>query len=237
MGIGKIGVALLLAWASVQAVAQPPQAAPAGGLNSVPIYFRSSWTSPCSVSGGPTSITFTSAGGDATEDDMLGMASWPDGSSTNLGLKPGLFPQSKGFASPEGGCEGLGVTVPREGQLLLWMERDDRPSGPRLVLVLLDTKDRQVLDVVNDAGKEMWGFELCWTKSQPGLYETVLIGAYQDQGQTAEPLDLPRVMRIHVVDDHLKLTWGDWVSKVQQRGKCFDSAWSNDQAEVSRSLE
>lgn len=218
-----IGVAFLLAGTSVVAAAQPVQASAGDELNSLATYFRPSWRSPCSVPGGPTSISFTSAGGDATEDDMRVEASWPDGSSTHLGLKPGLFPQSKGFASPDGGCEGLGVMVPRKDQILLWIERDDRPSGPRLVLVLLDTRHHRVLDVVNDAGKEMWGFELCWTKSQPGLYETVLIGGYQDQGQTAEPLGLPRIMRIQVVDDQLKLTWGDWVTKSRREGRCFDS--------------
>ncbi|WP_445145234.1 hypothetical protein [Dyella sp. Tek66A03] len=205
------------------ATAQAAQAASGGNLSALGTYFRPAWKSTCSVQGGPTTIAFTSAGGDATDDDMQVVASWPDGSSINLGLKPGLFPQSKGFTSPDGGCEGIGVTVPGQDQMLLWVERDDRPLGPRLALVLLDTRQHRVLDVVNDAGKAMWGFELCSTRLQPGLYETLLVGGYQDRGQTAEPLDLPRMMRIEVVGNQLKLTWGDWASKAHSKGQCFDS--------------
>jgi len=206
-----IAVAFLLAGMSMAATTEAAQDASSTRLNALGHYFRPAWKARCSVEGGPATIVFTSIGGDATEDDMQAVASWPDGSSINLGLKPGLFPQSNGFTSSDGGCEGIGVTVPRQDQMLLWIERDDRPSGSRLALVLLDTRQHRVLDVVNDAGKQMWGSELCWTKSQPDLYETVLVGSYQDRGQAAEPLDLPRTMRIEVVGNQLKLTWGEWV--------------------------
>jgi hypothetical protein len=223
MQVTMTRLAFLLAGMSMAATAQEAQPASGGDLNAPDTYFRPSWKSTCSVQGGPTTIAFTSAGGDATEDDMQVVATWPDGTATHLGLKPGLFPQSKGFSSERGSCEGTGVTIPRQDQMLLWIERDSRPAKSRMVLVLLDTNQRRVLDVVNDAGKELWGNELCLTKSQPGLYEAVLVGGYQARGQTAEPLDLPRIMRIEVAGNHLKLTWGDWVSKSHRKGKCFDS--------------
>jgi hypothetical protein len=216
------GLVLVLAGMSMASASHVGQAASRGDLTAPDTYFRSSWKSTCSVPGGPAIIEFTSAGGDATEDDMQVVATWPDGSSTKVGLKPGLFPQSRGFSSASAGCEGIGVTVPRQDQMLLWIKRDERPARSRMVLVLLDTNQRRVLDLVDDAGNELWGSELCLTKSQPALYETVLVGGYQARGQTAEPLDLPRIMRIEVVGNQLKLTWGDWVSKSHRKGKCFD---------------
>jgi hypothetical protein len=217
------GVAFLLLGMSAAASGQVARDSSKSDLNALDRHFRAAWKANCSVPGGPTSIAFVSASGDATEDDMQVVASWPDGSSTHFGLKPGLFPQSEGIAGAGGGCEGMGVTVPRQGQMLFWIERDERPARPRMALVLLDTKERHVLDVVDDAGKEIWGDDICWTQAHAGLYETVLVGGYQDRGPTAEPLDLPRIMRIEVVAHRLKLTWGDWVSRSHRKGACFES--------------
>ncbi|MHA6203726.1 hypothetical protein ACXU4B_04780 [Dyella soli] len=217
------GLAFLLAGMGMAAMAQVGPTASGSDLHARDTYFRASWKSTCSVPGGPSSIAFTSAGGDATEDDMQVVASWPDGSTTHLGLTPGLFPQSSGFAGGSGGCEGIGVTLPRQDQMLLWIERDERPARSRMALVLLDTSQRRVLDVVNDAGNELWGDEPCLSKAQPGLYEAVLVGAYQDRGPTAEPLPLPRIMRIEVIGNRLRLTWGDWLTRSHRKGKCFDA--------------
>lgn len=217
------GVAFLLSGMSAAASGQVVHGPANGNLNALDEHFRAAWKANCSVPGGPTSIAFVSASGDATEDDMQVVASWPDGSSTHLGLKPGLFPQSKAMAGAGGGCEGIGVTLPRQDQMLLWIERDERPARPRMALVLLDTRARRVLDVVDDAGSEIWGDDICWTQAHSGLYETVLVGGYQDRGPTAEPLELPRIMRVDVVARRLKLTWGDWVSSSHMKVRCFDS--------------
>lgn len=193
-----------------------PQARP-GGLP-LEVYFRPTWTSSCSIAGGPSEIRFESVSGDATNDDMQVTASWPDGRSVNLRLKPGLFPQSEGFAGAERGCKGIGVTIPNRQQVVLWLERDDRPLSGRLTLVLLDTNRRRVLDVVNDAG-ELIGNRPCAIKGRTGLYETMLY----DGGADDDPIRLPRVMNIDVVGDRLKLAWGGYMPKTTQQGGCFGS--------------
>lgn len=224
MGSMMTGVAFLLLGLGAGASGQVARDPSNGNLNAFDRHFRAAWKANCSVAGGPASIAFVSTGGDATEDDMQVVASWPDGSSTHLGLKPGLFPQSKAIAGAGGGCEGIGVTVPRQDQMLLWIERDERPARPRMALVLLDTRERRVLDVVDDAGNEIWGEDICWTQTHSNVYETVFVGGYQDRGPTAEPFDLPRIMRVEVAANRLKLTWGDWVSRSHRKGMCFDSA-------------
>jgi hypothetical protein len=208
----RLDLALLLL--TLQAV---PEARP-GGLP-LDVYFRPTWTSTCSIQGGPSEIRFQSASGDATNDDMQAVVFWPDGLSVNLGLKPGLFPQSEGFASPDGGCKGIGVTVPNRDQVVLWLERDDRPLNGRLALVLLDTRRHRVLDVVDDAG-ELIGNGPCEAQGRTVPYETALF----DGGADDDPNRLPRVMHIDVVGNRLKLAWGQQIPKAIRRGGCFGSS-------------
>jgi hypothetical protein len=180
------------------------------------IYFRPAWSSTCSIAGGPSEIRLESASGDATNDDMQVMASWPDGRSVNLGVKPGLFPPSERSSGVERGCQGIGVTVPNRQQVVLWLKRDDRPLNGRLVLVLLDTNHLRVLDVVNDAG-ELIGNGPCAIKGGTGPSETALF----DGGADDDPNRRPRVMHIYVVGDRLKLAWGGYVPKTTRLGGCL----------------
>lgn len=191
-----------------------PEARP-GGMP-LDIYFRPAWSSTCSIAGGPSEIRLESASGDATNDDMQVMASWPDGRSVNLGVKPGLFPPSERSSGVERGCQGIGVTVPNRQQVVLWLKRDDRPLNGRLVLVLLDTNHLRVLDVVNDAG-ELIGNGPCAIKGGTGPSETALF----DGGADDDPNRRPRVMHIYVVGDRLKLAWGGYVPKTTRLGGCL----------------
>ncbi|WP_162207416.1 hypothetical protein [Dyella japonica] len=180
------------------------------------IYFKPAWTSSCSIAGGPSEIRFESASGDATNDDMQVMAAWPDGRSVDLGMKPGLFPPTEGSAGLDRGCKGIGVTVPNRQLVVLWLKRDDRPLNGRLALVLLDINRLRVLDVINNVG-ELIGDGPCLTHGGAGPYETVLY----DGGADDDPNRRPRIMRIDVVGERLRLAWAGYVSKTTLLGGCF----------------
>ena len=112
----------------------------------------SQWQTHCQLSGDQFEVGLASASGDLDQTDMLATLRFSDGDQLPLGLRAGIFHPRGVVANKASGCAELGafeLTEPDSlapGNWLLLLSVDDRPGFDQLSLVLIDPRQRQVID-------------------------------------------------------------------------------------------
>lgn len=93
------------------------------------------------------SVTFHSASGDVTNDDMQVILTLPGGHPIRLTAPPAWY-HTTGLTSSgvPNLCDIIVATAVDHQHVLLWLASDNRPSFDRMSLLLVDLSDGRVLD-------------------------------------------------------------------------------------------
>ena len=164
------------------------------------------WEAVCSVRAGPSRITFRSPSGDVTQDDMAVDVVWSDGTVTDVPLRPAWFKAIKIISNDQSTCSGIGAFEINNGRTLLWLVYDRRPRGDHVALVLVDVRQRSVVDVVDDLGEVRWTHEPMILRRSSG-FEVLMIREWLwDPGAGAE-FHVPDWMAVVVAHDRITARW------------------------------
>jgi hypothetical protein len=112
------------------------------------------WSVVCKNGHNIFTIHFDSPSGDVTNDDMKVSIESSSRDKIQVPLKPAWFHERASVtqASEQSVCNGIGAFPTKDGTLLIFLSRDNRPSWEQLALVLYDPGSNRVLDHVDNAG-------------------------------------------------------------------------------------
>jgi hypothetical protein len=165
--------------------------------------FVKQWVAHCQAPFGMYELTFRSAGGDPTDDDMTVSMKVGAGHSVVIPLKQALFFSGKLAASSRSQCDSISTATLLTGNALLLVQRDDRPSENRLSAILLSGKDGAVLDTAFDLGAQVGSAEL---SENAGVVRVKLIHKWRE-ATAAEPIPILGWLRISDVGGKIRSTW------------------------------
>lgn len=167
--------------------------------------FVNHWVAQCSAPFGAYQLSFDSASGDATNDDMKVSLKVGSGSGVPVPLKPALFVTGRLASSSSGQCDNLSTVSFPSGDILLFIQRDDRPLPDRVSAVLLRAKDGALLDSVVDLGAQDG---LAKFSQRGGQVLIKLVGHGPDiKPKSGEPMPADAWLALSEVNGKIKYTW------------------------------
>jgi hypothetical protein len=149
-------------------------------------------------------LIFKSKSGDPTEDDMVASIQMDSGQIILLPLTPALFVPGTLKSTASSQCDNITAQLLESGNLLMFLRRDDRPSGNRLLAVLVDGTTGRPLDVVNDLGAEAGRAHLI--KDQSGLRVQV-IRKWRETSSLQEPAPVLEWLKLQEANAKLVKRW------------------------------
>lgn len=166
--------------------------------------FVSKWQASCTIPGHALQLLFESKCGDPTDDDMTVSIQLDDGPKAMLQLKPALFVAGKLNTKTESQCDTLSAVRLQSGNLLVLVGRDNRPSEDRLLALLVDGRNGNLLDALEDLGALSDHTEL---ESGPFDVRVKLIRKWKGAGKNREVTPISGWMKIHEMKGKLVKTW------------------------------
>jgi hypothetical protein len=167
--------------------------------------FVNHWVAQCSAPFGAYQLSFDSPSGDATNDDMTVSIKVGTGASAPVSLKPSLFVTGRLASNSTGQCDNVSTVSFPSGDILLFIQRDDRPSPDRVSAVLLRAKDGAVLDSVADLGAQDNSTSF---SEHAGQVRIKLIRSWRNtKSKTAEPVPVAGWLALSEVDGKIKYVW------------------------------
>lgn len=165
--------------------------------------FVKQWVAHCQAPFGVFQLTFQSAGGDPTDDDMTVSMKVGAAHGVVIPLKRALFFSGQLASSSRSQCDNISTATLLTGNALLFIQRDDRPSENRLSAVLLRGKDGAILDTASDLGAQVGSTEL---SEHAGVVRVKLIHKWR-KATAAEPVPILGWLRISDVGGKIKYAW------------------------------
>lgn len=165
--------------------------------------FANQWVAHCQAPFGPYQLTFLSSSGDSTNDDMTVTIKVASGRNVRIPLKQALFFAGRLASSSHSQCDNVSSVSFSTGNILLLIQRDDRPSESRLSAVLLRASDGAILDSVFDLGAQDGLAEL---SKRAGVVRVKLIRAWRES-KTEERVPISGWLGLSDVDGKIKYAW------------------------------
>ncbi len=116
--------------------------------------FVQKWGANCHASFGAYQLRSVSSSGEPDEDDMSLSIEVGTGRAVANRLKQALFYAGRLSSNVPSQCDNVSTVELPSGNILVLIQRDDRPSADRVSAVLLGGKDGVVLDTVFDLGAQ-----------------------------------------------------------------------------------
>lgn len=166
---------------------------------------KTKWSESCQDGKTQFELSFTSKGGDPTDDDMVVTMKWGAARPTILPLKEALFVSADFISDADNLCKSVGAFKLPSGRLLLLLPKDDRPSEDRLIAVVLDHSNGAVVEVVGDVGSYD---KFVMLIQEPAGYRMLLLRKwYGNLGGGGGEFGAPDWMSIRESAGHVSYKW------------------------------
>jgi len=167
--------------------------------------FVKQWDAHCQAPFGAYQLRFLSTTGDPTDDDMAVSMRVGTRRAVIVPLKHALFVSGRLSAASRGQCDSVSTTTFPDGNILVFVQRDDRPSEDRVSAILLNGQDGKVIDTVFDLGAEN---ELAALSENAGVVRINLIRAWRNKSsQTSEPVPVRGWLRLSDAGGKIQRAW------------------------------
>jgi hypothetical protein len=81
---------------------------------------------------------------------------WSDGQASAVRIDPAWFKPIEIISNARSFCTGIAAFGLPRGRALLWLVWDHRPQGEHVAVLLIDLRQRIVVDVMQDLGESRW---------------------------------------------------------------------------------